>query len=698
MIKQYLSNLSVKIKLFYPLFIGFLAVIIMISVVLVSKYNQVIYQMAEENLQLEVLTVKKMFEREKDLKLDKVKSDLRTANKLFYEQKIDFLQKYITATAENQLTGKKHQAKLQVLEMNGKAAYGSQEFPEMTYSLFGGTTTIFQKIDSGFLRVSTNVKNDEGAFAVGTFVPNNSPVVQAIERNETYYGRAFVVNDWYITAYEPIKNKKNEIVGMLYVGNKEKDIGKLKTILQSISIGETGSIFVIDNSGELVVSPRNIKENYLNKTVFNTITENKEGVSELTNAEGKRLILAYTYYQDFGYFIAAEVPKNELTALPLRNIILISILVGSISAFLFAIIILTTTTRRVHRFLNAIKLSNVKLQSTKAELEQTKENFKTLFNNSSDEIIVSDLNFQIIEVNQVACESLGYKHDELLKLSLKDLKSERYKYQVFENREIILRDGNYTFESEHITKSGEIVPVEIKSRLFEYLGQQAVLSIARTITERKELERKVLSAVITTEERERERFAKDMHDGLGPLLSTIKLYVNELNGEETSSVEKDNYIKEINKMIDEAVTSTREISNNLMPRVIKEYGLIKAIDSFCQKVNYMHKVDIKLENNGIDETLNRDLQLILFRVTSELINNSLKHANAKNISIKLMKNEDKISLAFEDDGIGFDMSKVMNNKQTGIGLKSIISRVKSVNGQYIFKSMEGHGFKIYIDI
>jgi len=697
MFKQYLSNFSVKIKLFYPLFIGFLVVITLISVVLVSKYNQVIYNLAEENLQLEVLTVRKMFEREKELKLDKVKSDLRTANKLFYEQKIDFLPKNITVTAENQLTGIKHQTIIQLLKMKGKAVYNSRLFPEMTNSLFGGTTTIFQKIDSGFLRVSTNVKNDKGAFAVGTFIPNSSPVAQTIEKNKTFYGRAFVVNDWYITAYEPILNK-GKVVGMLYVGNKEKDIEKLKAVLQSITIGKTGSIFVIGNSGELVVSPKSIKENYLNTTIFSTITKNKEGVSELINSEGNKLLLAYTFYKDFGYYIVAEVPKNELTALPLKNITLISVFVGLLSAFLFVIIILTTTTRRVHRFLSAIKLSNVKLKSAKEELEQTKENFKTLFNNSSDEIIVSDLDMNIIEVNQVACESLGYSHEEMLKLSLKDLKSERFKYQVTENRESVLKEGSFTFESEHVTKSGQVVPVEIKSRLFEYQGQKAVLSIARTITERKELERKVLSAVITTEERERERFAKDMHDGLGPLLSTIKLYVNELESADTTIEEKENYIKEINIMLDEAVTSTREISNNLMPRIIKEYGLIKAIDSFCQKVNNMHKVDIQLENEGIDERLHRDLQLILFRVISELINNSLKHANAKKISIKLKKNDDKISLAFEDDGIGFDMSKVMNNKQTGIGLKNIISRVKSVNGQCIFKSLEGYGFKIYIDI
>ena len=83
------------------------------------------------------------------------------------------------------------------------------------------TTTIFQKIDSGYVRVSTNVLNLDGSRAVGTYIPNGSPVVQTIETGKVYIGRAYVVNDWYITAYEPLVHN-GEIVGMLYVGDKEK--------------------------------------------------------------------------------------------------------------------------------------------------------------------------------------------------------------------------------------------------------------------------------------------------------------------------------------------------------------------------------------------------------------------------------------------------------------------------------------------
>jgi signal transduction histidine kinase len=283
-------------------------------------------------------------------------------------------------------------------------------------------------------------------------------------------------------------------------------------------------------------------------------------------------------------------------------------------------------------------------------------------------------------------------------MNIRYLKPEKFRYHVTENRTQTINKGEYTFESENVTKDGKIVAIEIKSRLFDYKGEKAILSISRTITERKEIERKVLTAVIKTEEKERERFSKDMHDGLGPLLSTVKLYVSELNSEETTKEERATFTKQINEMLDQAVASTREISNNLMPRVIHEYGLVKAIDSFSQKVNQTKKLDIRFNHTGVDQTMDADLQLILFRVISELINNTIKHAKASNIKIQLTRKHDHVSLSFEDDGVGFNMDKVMSNPNMGIGLKSIISRVKSVNGRCIFKSFEGHGFKIYIDI
>ena len=125
-------------------------------------------------------------------------------------------------------------------------------------ALVGGTCTIFQRMndDGDMLRVCTNVQKEDGKRAIGTYIPAHNPdgkpnpVVSAVLRGETYVGRAFVVNDWYIAAYEPIRNAKNEVVGALYVGIKQEDVPELRKGIMDIVAGKTGYVFVLGGTGE----------------------------------------------------------------------------------------------------------------------------------------------------------------------------------------------------------------------------------------------------------------------------------------------------------------------------------------------------------------------------------------------------------------------------------------------------------------
>lgn len=323
---------------------------------------------------------------------------------------------------------------------------------------------------------------------------------------------------------------------------------------------------------------------------------------------------------------------------------------------------------------------------------------RILLNSTSDEIFLSNMQGDILYVNQQACNSLGYSFEEFTRFNVRDIKSDRYSVKVDKNREILVEHGEYIFESEHKCKSGEIIPVELKSRILEINGERYVLSVSRNTGDRKKLERKLLSVVIQTEEKERERFSKDMHDGLGPLLSAIKLYVNELDSNDMDVSERKNFIKHINELIDEAVVSTRTISNNLMPRVIHEYGISKAVESFCNKINQTNQIKINFRESGIPKDFDANIQLILFRVISELINNTLKHAHATLVEINLQMDEKQIQLKFSDNGVGFDVSQVLQDQNTGIGLKNIMSRISSIQGRMELISEKGKGFKIEIEI
>jgi PAS domain S-box-containing protein len=693
-----INNIKIKLKLFYPIFLGMLVAIVAISLISVSKVRQSIEQTVVENLNLEVKTVKSMFERERELKLQKVKYEMRVARDLFLEHELGFSNQTTDLNVINQISLSEHHISIPEMLLSGKPVYKNYALVDRITYLSGGTATIFQKMDSGYVRLSTNVQQSDSSRAINTFIPGESPVIQTIEKGETFFGRAYVVNDWYITAYEPIYYN-NEIVGILYVGDKEKDIRELRNILQDLSIGESGYVFVLDSDKQLIVEPGN--NQYFHETVeiLDELVANQSGFSIYTSEKTKaERILAYHYYEDFGFYIGASINRTEVEEQQVRNILFNALLTSLIILIIFSIYVFFITTNRVQTFLNALQESGKKLASAKFALKQSEENFRTLFDNTSDEIFVTGENNRFIFVNQRASDTLGYTQEEFKQMSMEDVKSDRYRKSVAGNRLTVHQNGEAVFDTEHKTKSGEKFPVEIKSRVIEISNQKAILSISRNMSARKEMERKLLSVVIQTEEKERERFSKDMHDGLGPLLSTIKLYVNELEGDDLKKAEKIQYINYVNELLDEAVTSTRTISNNLMPRVIHEYGLVKAVESFCRKVNNTNKIKIEFITEGIEESLDQNIQLILFRVINELINNTLKHARASKVEIYLIRRHSIIQLTFTDNGVGFDVEEVMERKRAGIGLRNIFGRISSINGRSEVNSAPGEGVDIRIEI
>jgi len=334
----------------------------------------------------------------------------------------------------------------------------------------------------------------------------------------------------------------------------------------------------------------------------------------------------------------------------------------------------------------------------KARLE-SETRFKTLFNNSSDEIFLADMKGNFLEVNQEVIDRLGYTRKELLDMSFIDIKSPKYKREVDPNIEKIKNHGQLIYESEHMTKDGQIISLEMNSRVIDYEDKKAMLTIARNITERKQMERRILGAVINAEEKERARLSKELHDGLGPILSAIKLYVNQLK-DESDENEKQELFGITTDIIDEAIENTRTISNNLRPRVIEEYGLVKAIKEFIRKINKTQKIGITFNSENIPEKLNKTLELIFYRIINELINNTIKHAGATHVDVFLEYRDERLVLTYHDDGVGFDEQEIFDHESQGMGLNNILSRIRSIDGDVSFESQPGQGmlFKAWVDL
>ena len=692
------KKLSVRLALSIPIFFGIVLSILLSTLYHIRISRITMLEQLEQNLRLEVNTLISMFERERSLKLDRVKTNLDVAHAVFHSMPLTELSSEIQMEVTHQITRNTHSVRLKEWKWGSAILHESYTLVDSLKNMFGGTVTVFQKSDSGYVRISTNVPDEVGHRATGTYIPNNSPVIRAIEQGETYYGRAFVVNDWYITAYEPLY-LNGEIKGILYVGDQEKDLTRLREIIYSLQIGETGYPFVFDREGTLVMHPEQEGENWEHFTHVKSMLESgKRSLVFRPEGSTKSMMLAWEYFEPFELYVAAVViPQTEFRGL-IRHIFVSSGLVGLIIVFLFSVFVYYFTTEKVRDFFREMEARDRKLSSARTALKETESRFSFLFNSTTDDIFVTDMEGKFVEVNRSACENLGYEKEELLKMRMEEIKTDRFRDQVKKNREKIMREGKLTYESEHIARDGKIFPVEMKSRLIDMGGNRYILSAARNVSERKELERKILGAVIQAEEKERERFSRDVHDGLGPLLSTIKLYVNELGNPSMGKEDRENYVKYTSELVDEAISNTRDISNNLVPRIIHDYGLVTALEAFCKKVNLTQQIEVGLETKNMFEPLEKNIQLILFRVISELINNTIRHSGADRADISLEKKDNVVKLVYRDNGRGFDPDNLMDESRAGMGLKNIVSRVKSINGTCRIHSEPGKGSTFDIEI
>jgi signal transduction histidine kinase len=193
------------------------------------------------------------------------------------------------------------------------------------------------------------------------------------------------------------------------------------------------------------------------------------------------------------------------------------------------------------------------------------------------------------------------------------------------------------------------------------------------------------------------RFAKDLHDGLGPLLSAIKLSVSALLLKERSKDEKE-ILLNADEIVNEAIKSIKEISNNLSPYVLTHFGLATAIKNFTDKINENKSLEIDFQSNIFQKRFDNNIEVVLYRAICELVNNTIKHANATLIKIRLEQIENKLIINYDDDGIGFNPSLINDENDMGMGLQNIFSRVRSINGEICVENKSTKGMLFIISI
>jgi len=211
---------------------------------------------------------------------------------------------------------------------------------------------------------------------------------------------------------------------------------------------------------------------------------------------------------------------------------------------------------------------------------------------------------------------------------------------------------------------------------------------------REENAQNILSAVIKAEDKARQNFARELHDGLGPVLSSIKMTLSAISDESLTPMNK-KIIKSAYHATDNSITTLKEISNNLSPHLLTNYGLEKVIETLANQLFSPRNIQYDLKFNMKENLLSEELKFSCYRIVAELMNNSLKHANPSLVNLTLSETDHFLSMLFKDDGSGMEYNQsILKSEFPGMGLNNIFSRAKSLKGNYIIQTSPGNGFSI----
>jgi PAS domain S-box-containing protein len=340
------------------------------------------------------------------------------------------------------------------------------------------------------------------------------------------------------------------------------------------------------------------------------------------------------------------------------------------------------------------KISDLKIRNR--EVSENENKYRALFENTNDGIaILKDEVF--VFSNKRMSDIYNSGIDDFIGKTPVDFSPE-YQPDGTESRirmnefiEKALNNEPQRFEWLYRQLDGKLSYAEVSLNKIILKGETLVQAIFRDISEKKQIERKILKAIVEAEEREREKFARELHDGLGPLCSTIKLYTQSAQVEDDSEA-REKVLAIINDTINEAISSLSDISNSISPHILHNFGLISAVDAFVDNIKSTRKVTISCSSNT-KERFQDIIEYTLYRVLVELVNNAIKNAVAKNITIKIEKADHSLKIFYSDDGKGAVPENISDKQK---GLLNIQNRIRSLNGQISIDENKNRGMQVNI--
>ncbi len=394
--------------------------------------------------------------------------------------------------------------------------------------------------------------------------------------------------------------------------------------------------------------------------------------------------------------INSEIPFIVITGVGSEKIASEFIRLNAFDYILKDVSLIENFARSLNKFVNDfIVRKQIELQNK--IIAEKDEKYQLIYNNIRDVYIMIDKRMKILEISPSIYDLLDISACMLINQPIYYLLPSKKNWKEAYRK--LSSDGFlHNFEIDIFNKSKNIFRIcSIYAKLTNYQNQIVAIVTMRDITDVKKLQKKVEEISTLAEEKERTKISENLHDFIGPLLSTTMLYLNKALIKEENEEIKNN-IQKATKLLSNAINNIRNISNNLMSMLLNEFGLEKSIKRYVQQYNLLKNLSIILNFNLHQERFNSVIENIVYRCVLELMNNSVKHSNCNNISLKIESNNSNLIIVFTDNGIGFDFNEdtfFLNVK--GQGLFLLVYRIKSIGGNIYFKRLE-KGIKFTIEI
>ena len=347
----------------------------------------------------------------------------------------------------------------------------------------------------------------------------------------------------------------------------------------------------------------------------------------------------------------------------------------------------------VDMIISGINMLGEELRETNVD----KDYFLGIYNAVTDLVIITNTEGIIDEVNNSVLETFRIQKKKLINSDIHDLIGKKRSF--FDNIKTQLNgtNGSFVFENVIHFNEIEIIGLVTYSKIIDRFGlQKGYLISIKDITESKKMEQLIMRAIISTEQKEQSRMADDLHDSLGQELSMTKLMLTNLEKYNKGDKNYSSLIETTKNILDEAITHLKEICFNLMPSVLIKGDIYLAIRELTLKLNSQNLIKFDYKHSGLKKEIDSEIEIMIFRIIQEFVNNSIKHSEASNVLINtIICPKDGFKIKLSDNGKGFNM-EILKPYTDSRGINNLESKIKAFNGTYSLESKEGIGTKLTI--